>query len=117
MRSIKFLGLTGLLLASVSAPAQAQTAGAWRVDGAVAGRTFKLDCHVQAGGACVDTGSGKRYPLTSASVSGDQATWAFKTKVAFIGVTLVFAGRAAGNRMSGTMRVAGRTGNFTAIRR
>lgn len=83
----------------------------------MAGRTFKLDCQVQTGGVCVDAGAGKRYPLTGVAVTGEQATWAFKTKVAFIGVTLVFTGRAAGNRMSGTMRVAGRTGNFTAVRR
>lgn len=114
MRSIKFLGLAGLLFASV--PAQAQTAGAWRVDGSVAGRTFKLDCQVQAGGICVDTAAGKRYPLTGASIVGDQVSWTFKTKVAFIGVTLTFAGRATGNRMSGTLRAAGRTGAFTAVR-
>jgi hypothetical protein len=115
MKTIIFLGLPGLLLAG--APAQAQTAGLWRVDGSVSGRTFKLDCQVQTGGTCVDNESGKRYPLTAAAVAGDQVTWAFKTKVAFIGVTLVCAGRPAGSRMSGTMRVAGRTGNFTAVRR
>lgn len=115
MRSIKLLGLAGLLL--TSAPASAQTAGLWRVDGSVAGRTFKLDCQVQTGGSCVDNESGKRYPLTAAAMAGDQVSWSFKTKVAFIGVTLVFTGRPAGSRMSGTMRVAGRTGAFTAVRR
>lgn len=100
-----------------SASAQAQSAGAWHVEGAVAGRTFKLDCQIQSGGVCADASAGKRYPLTGVAVTGDQATWAFKTKVAFIGVTLAFAGRTAGNRMTGTMRVAGRTGNFTAVRR
>jgi hypothetical protein len=117
MRSIKFLGLAALLVASV--PAQAQSAGGWRVDGAVAGRTFKLDCALQpAGGICVEAApGGKRYALTGYSANGDQATWTFKTKVAFIGITLTFAGRVAGNRMSGTIRAAGRTGAFTAVRR
>lgn len=83
----------------------------------MAGRDFKLDCQIQTGGACVDAAAVKHYPLIAATVAGDQVSWAFKTKVAFIGVTLQFAGRASGNRMSGTMRVAGRTGNFTAVRR
>ena len=48
----------GSLLCGASS-AQAQTAGSWRVNGAIAGRTFVLDCRFeQSGGVCIDAASG-----------------------------------------------------------
>ena len=100
--------------------AHAQAAGSWRVDGAIAGRTFVLDCRFEgSGGVCVDAESGgkRSHPLVSLSSSGDQIAWSFKTKVVLASITLNFAGRIDGDRMSGTMRAAGRSGAFTGVRR
>lgn len=116
MRLWSILGAGALLLAGSSAQAEAN--GAWRVNGAISGRTFVLDCSFNgATGTCVDVESKRAHPLTSLSSTGDQVSWSFKTKVAIMSVTLNFAGRVAGNRISGTMRAAGRNGTFNAVRR
>ncbi len=116
MRSWAVVGAGLLFCAATSAEAEAS--GAWRIDGAIAGRTFQLDCRFDgAKGACVDVASGKSQPLTSLTAGGDQVAWSFKTKVMLMSITLNFDGRIAGNRMNGTMRAAGRTGNFTGVRR
>lgn len=116
MRLWTKLGAIALALSASSAQAEAN--GAWRVNGAIAGRTFVLDCQFNGtGGTCVDTDSKRSNLLTSLSTTGDQVAWSFKTKVAIMSVTLNFAGRIAGNRMSGTMRAAGRSGTFNAVRR
>lgn len=116
MRLWTTLGAAALVLATSSAQAEAN--GAWRVNGAIAGRTFVLDCQFDgASGTCIDTDSKKAHPLASLSATGDQVAWSFKTKVAIMSVTLSFAGRVAGNRITGTMRAAGRSGTFNAVRR
>lgn len=112
--------LFGVIAVLAAAPAQAQTAGAWRVDGAISGRTFQLDCRFEgAGGVCVDASSGGKqsHRLSSLSSSGDQVAWSFTTKVMLMSIAMNFAGRISGNHMSGTARAAGRTGTFTAVRR
>jgi hypothetical protein len=98
---------------------QAESPGTWRVNGAISGRTFTLDCRLDQGaGQCTDASpGGKSQPLTSLSASGNRMNWSFKTRVAFLSVTLAFAGQVAGDRMSGTMTAAGRSGTFTAARR
>ena len=118
MRAWSFLGAVVLL--GMGTAAQAQAAGAWRVDGAIAGRNFKLDCRFEgSAGVCVDAESGgkRSHALTSLTASGDQVAWSFKTKVALMSITLNFAGKITGDRMSGTMRAAGRTGAFSGVRR
>jgi hypothetical protein len=102
----------------VSSSAQAQAGGTWRVNGAIAGRTFVLDCRfAEKGGTCTDASpGGKTHPLTSLSVAGSQARWTFATRVVLMSITLAFDGRIEGNRMSGTMSAAGRHGTFTAAR-
>lgn len=116
MRLWTRLGAVALALSASSAQAEAN--GAWRVNGAIAGRTFVLDCQFNGtGGVCVDTDSKRSNTLTSLSATGDQVAWSFKTRVAIMSVTLSFTGRVAGNRMNGTMRAAGRAGTFTAVRR
>jgi hypothetical protein len=114
-----WLRLSALALALAAAPAQAQIAGTWRVNGAIAGRTFVLDCRFQEkGGACTDASpGGKTHPLTSLAVNGGQAHWTFVTRVMLMAITLAFDGRVDGNRMSGAMSAAGRHGTFTAVRR
>lgn len=113
--------LFGLGLAVLTAaPAQAQSLGSWRIDGAISGRTFQLDCRFEgAGGTCVDVASGgkRSHPLTSLSSTGDQIAWGFKTKVAIMSIAMSFTGRIDGNRISGTVRAAGRTGTFIGRRR
>lgn len=104
----------------VGLPAQAEPLGAWRVDGAISGRAFQLDCRFEpAGGVCVDVASNgtRSHRLSSLSSSGDQVAWSFTTKVMLMSIAMNFAGRISGNHMSGTARAAGRTGTFTAVRR
>ncbi len=116
MRLWSLLG-AGLLLAA-SGPAQAQASGTWRVNGAIAGRSFVLDCRFEgAGGVCVDVEGKRAHPLTSLSAQGERIAWSFATKVMFASITLNFDGAISGNRMSGTMRAAGRSGTFTGTRR
>lgn len=118
MRFLALLGAAAALGASV--PAQAEATGSWRVDGAISGRTFQLDCRFEgAGGVCIDAASGGKrvHRLTSLSVSGDQVAWSFATKVMLMNIAMNFTGRATGDRMSGTVRAAGRSGSFTAVRR
>ncbi len=55
--------------------------------------------------------------LTSFAEAGDQINWSVKTRVAIMNITLAFNGRVNGNRMSGVVTAAGRSGTFTAVRR
>jgi hypothetical protein len=114
----RFVFLFALTPFVMSAPAAAQTAQSWRVSGSISGRTFVLDCRLQpSGGACTDAAkNGKSHPLTSLSLSGNQARWGFTTPVMIARIAMTFDGLIAGNRMSGTVRAAGRTGSFTALR-
>jgi hypothetical protein len=116
---MKWLGGFGAFaLLAIISPALAQPIGAWRVNGAIAGRSFVLDCRFEEkGGTCTDASrGGKTHPLTSLSVAGNQARWTFATRVVLMSITLAFDGRIEGNRMSGTMSAAGRHGTFTAAR-
>jgi hypothetical protein len=116
---MKWSGWIGAVtLVAINSPAQAQAAGAWRVNGAIAGRTFVLDCRFgEKGGTCTDASpGGKTHPLTSLSVTGSQARWSFATRVVLMSITLAFDGRIEGNQMNGTMSAAGRHGTFTAVR-
>ncbi len=118
MRSWLFLGAIPVLLFATQA--SAEVAGAWRVEGAISGRTFQLDCRFEgAGGTCVDVASGgkRSHRVTSLAATGDQVAWSFATKVMLMNVTMNFSGRASGDRMNGSVRAAGRTGSFTAVRR
>jgi len=111
--------LIALALLTCAASVQADSGNTWRVNGAISGRTFVLDCKlVQGTGSCVDAApGGKAKPLTSLSTSGDRAIWSFQTRHLFINITLAFNGRITGDHMSGTMSAAGRSGTFTAVRR
>ena len=111
------VGAVALLM--LGSAVQADAPGAWRVNGAISGRTFTLDCRlIQGSGLCTDASAGgKSQPLTSLSEAGNRVNWSFKTRVAFLSITLAFAGQVAGDRMSGTMSAAGRSGTFTAVRR
>ena len=116
MRFWSALCASALLM--VGSSAQAETNGAWRVNGAIAGRSFVLDCQFNgASGTCIDTNSKRTHPLTSLTAAGDRIAFSFKTKVAIMSVTLNFAGTVAGNRMTGTMRAMGRAGTFNGTRR
>jgi len=111
--------LIALALLPMATAVQADAGNTWRVNGGISGRTFVLDCKlVQGTGSCVDAApGGKAKPLTSLSTSGDRASWSFQTRHLFINITLAFSGRITGDRMSGTISAAGRSGTFTAVRR
>lgn len=116
MRSSPWVGALVLLAAGSSA--QAQATGTWRVNGAIAGRTFVLDCRFeQKESACTDASpGGKTHRLTSQSFAGGDAHWSFDTRVMLMSIALSFEGKIDGGRMAGTMTAAGRHGTFTAVR-
>jgi hypothetical protein len=116
MRILAAIGASALLV--TTAPAAAQSSGVWRVSGAISGRTFVLDCRLQpSGGVCTDTAkNGRSHPLASFVEAGDRARWGFTTKVLIASIAMTFEGQVSGDRMSGTVRAAGRTGSFTATR-
>lgn len=107
-----------LLLTLASPVAQAQSAGAWNVSGAISGRSFELECRLeQPGGVCIDASNKSRvHALTSLSVDGGEARWGFTTKVLIAKIAMRFDGRIEGKRMTGKVTAAGRTGTFTAVR-
>ncbi len=116
MRGLAAIGASILLGASL--PASAQSTASWRVSGAISGRTFVLDCRLQpSGGVCTDTArNGRRHSLTSFTETGDRARWGFTTKVLIASIAMTFDGQVSGDRMTGLVRAAGRTGSFTATR-
>jgi hypothetical protein len=116
MRLLSWLGALALVAAGSSA--QAQTTGTWRVNGAIAGRTFVLDCRFeQKDAACTDASpGGKTHRLTSQTFAGRDARWSFDTRVMLMSIALSFEGKIDGSRMAGTMTAAGRHGTFTAVR-
>jgi hypothetical protein len=111
--------LIAIALLTFSAASQAESGNSWRVNGAISGRTFVLDCRLEQGtGACTDVSAGaKAKPLASLSTAGDRTSWSIRTRHLFMSITLAFNGRVSGDRMSGTMSAAGRSGTFTAVRR
>jgi len=116
MRVWPRFAVVALLIVGTSV--QAEAPDTWRVNGSISGRTFTLDCHLDRGpGICTDASpGGKSHPLSSLSASGNQMNWSFKTRVAFLSVTLAFSGQVTGNRMNGTMTAACRSGTFAAVR-
>lgn len=109
----------GVLMLAIASSAQAQTNGAWRVNGAIAGRNFVLDCRFEgAGGVCTDAEAGgkRSHKLKSFTMTGDRVAFSFDTKVMLMSIALNFVGRVAGDRMNGTMSAAGRNGTFTGQR-
>ena len=115
---MRFRAALALGLLSLPATVHAQAAGLWRVNGAISGRTFALDCRLEQGGACVDAAPvGQTKPLASLAANVNDLQWSFKTRVVLLSVTLAFHGRVQGGQMNGTVTAAGRSGTFTATRR
>ncbi len=127
MRSMLMLGIMppALLL---SAPATAQAGGKWRISGNISGKAFVVDCafderDAKLGGVCVDVATGeskakpgKSHALTAGEVRGQDVRWTYPTKVMFMSIDIVFAGKINGTRMNGTVSAKGREGTFSAIR-
>ena len=105
-------------LAAISTASQASSSNVWRINAAVSGRSFNMDCRLeQPAGACTrTTANGKSYRLATFAESGNQLSWSIKARAAIMSITLAFNGRVTGDRMSGTMTIAGRPGTFTAVR-
>jgi hypothetical protein len=106
-----------LLIGGGAAEAQSQHLGTWRVNGAIAGREFSLDCKLDEK-ICTEVRGKKSYALTSvaAPVAG-QLQWGFRLKVMLVGVALRFDGRIRGDSIAGSIIAAGQRGSFTGVRR
>lgn len=126
---VRFAAAVILALTAVAAPALAQDAsGHWKVAGHVAGRDFTLDCKFQQSGAalsgvCVDgpTGDktikgGREHPLIKGHVNGDQISWTYVSSYSFLKFNVDYTGVTKGERASGQLAAAGKTGTFTADR-
>jgi hypothetical protein len=126
-RRIKLIALAAALV-GFSATASAQAVGAWRVSGEVSGRQFIVDCKFDPqasgfGGSCVDAATGeasakpgKAHRLSMGAVEGKQIRWVYSASMMFMPMDVAYSGTLDGNRISGTVSVAGRKGSFTALR-
>lgn len=114
--------LPGLLVAALcAAPAAAQVAGHWQVNGKIDDRAFVLDCQFTPagggfGGVCVETAKNKRHVLTKGSVVGAKIGWSYEASFMMMSFDVNFAGTMAGNSITGTATAHGHSGPFTAIR-
>ncbi|SFO36082.1 hypothetical protein [Sphingomonas sp. OK281] len=131
MRSMLMLGVMApalLLSAPATAQANSQAGGKWRVSGNISGKAFVVDCAFnergpKLSGVCVDVATGeskakpgKSHALTAGEVRGQDLRWTYQTKVMFMSIDIVFAGKIDGTRMNGTVSAKGREGTFSAIR-
>ena len=124
---ISSLMLAAMLLAA--APAAAQIAGDWHVNGKIDDRMFVLNCQFQPndsgfGGICVEapggsagTHAGKQHILTKGSVAGNQIGWSYPTSFMLMSFNVNFAGTMAGDSITGTVTASGHSGPFTATRK
>jgi hypothetical protein len=114
---------------SLNVPASAEGAGGrWAVAGTVDGKNFTLDCRFQQSGqtlsgACVDgpTGDakvegGRSHDLLEGGTTGNGVNWTYQSSYMFIKFDVKYSGVRDGDRMSGTISAAGKTGTFTANR-
>jgi hypothetical protein len=118
-----------LMAAALAAPTNAADAsGAWHVSGKVAAFAYTLNCQFKVdvgklGGVCVDASnsdprikSGKAHVLTAGSVAGDKVSWTYGFSVLLNRLSVTYSGVQSGDRMSGSINVAGHEGAFTATR-
>lgn len=111
-----------------AAPAAAQVAGNWHVNGKIDDKVFALDCQFDPngsgfGGVCVEvpvggnaTHAGKRHVLTKGSIAGDQIGWTYQASFMLMKFNLDFAGTMNGGSITGTATASGHSGPFTATR-
>jgi hypothetical protein len=133
LKTLLRLGFAAGLLATLALPVAAEPAspiaGDWHVAGKVASFGFTLNCHFKAlgggslGGACQDASTndpkvstGKTHPLTVGMTSGDHVTWTYGSSFLLSKFDVTYDGVQTGDQMSGTIRVQGRKGAFTATR-
>jgi hypothetical protein len=124
--------LSSLVLLSMllgAAPAAAQVAGAWHVNGKIDDRAFALDCRFDPndsgfGGVCIETPAGsaathpgKQHILTSGSVAGNQIGWTYQASFMLMSFSVNFAGTMSGDSITGTVTASGHSGPFTATRK
>ena len=110
--------ISSALLAAIPTASQATDSNVWRINAAIGGRNFNMDCRLDsAAGTCTRTnGGGKTYKLASFSEAGNRKSWSIKARAMLTSITIAFNGQANGDRMAGTMTIAGRAGTFTAVR-
>jgi len=117
-----------LFAAAASGARAADVSGPWLVSGKVASFSFTLRCAFQQAGeeltgACVDASTsdpnvkgGRSHPLTAGRVAGDQVSFTYGSSFLFTKFDVTYDGVVQGPRMSGQIKVQGRTGAFTAER-
>jgi len=102
-----------------AARADDAVAGAWKINGKVDGKDFVVTCHFDRhgdglAGACFDSGTNLKHPLTSGTVTGDQVKWVYQSHYLLIKFDVFYAGKASGGAMRGTVGAPGHMGVFTA---
>lgn len=125
---IALVSLTALALAASASPAPADVGGAWRVTGRVSSFAFTLNCDfkpdgARLGGACVDASTndpkvsaGKSHTITAGHIDGNSVGWTYQSSFLLTKFDVTYDGVQSGDRMSGTIRVRGHEGAFTATR-
>ena len=126
---MKFFLSSLVLVLLAAAPAAAQVAGAWHVNGKIDDRVFALDCQFDPndsgfGGVCIEapagsagTHAGKQHILTKGNVSGNQIGWTYQASFMLMSFNVNFAGTMAGDSITGTVTASGHSGPFTATRK
>ncbi len=121
------LVLVSMLLGA--APAAAQVAGNWHVNGKIDDKAFVLDCRFDPndsgfGGVCIEvpggnagTHPGKQHVLTKGSVAGTQIGWSYPTSFMFMSFSVNFAGTLSGDSITGIVTASGHSGPFTAVQK
>ena len=121
------LAVASLLLMAQPAAAT-EVAGAWRVTGKVAAFAFTLNCRFttaggRIAGVCVDASTsdarapaGQSHVLTAGTVDGDAVSWTYRSSFLLSKFDVTYRGRLTGDRISGSIKAAGRDGVFTAVR-
>lgn len=118
------------VMAAVAGAARAEdgAAGHWRVQGKVSGFAFTLNCQFDQSGAkltgvCVDGATsdpkvkgGRGHPLVGGSAQGERVAFSYQSSFLLSRFQVDYLGVRRGDRMSGSINVQGKTGEFTAER-
>jgi len=120
--------LAAVSIAAVASPAAADVGGSWHVVGKVSSFAFTLNCDfkpdgARLGGVCLDASTndpkvsaGKSHTITAGHIDGTRVGWTYQSSFLLTKFDVTYDGVQSGGQMSGTIRVQGHEGAFTATR-